>query len=178
MRRRRLEADRLVYLLAILAVVQVTILAFSADGPVAATAPVLGAGYQLGAVQSFSQDGDAKPLAEGGPKLVLVFHSECGHCRVVAPAWAEWLRESKGALSVVAVSREPVADAQAYADEHDWDVEVRSVREPDLGTAAFELIRRTPWVLALDGDGVVIASAHGSEVDSVAEALIQHLEAS
>jgi len=134
-------------------------------------------GTDLSAVATEGPTGEPRALgALDGPTLLLVFHSDCGYCRLVAPAWADWLTQTPREYDVVAASREPYFDAQAYADEHGWLVDVVSIPSESLGTLAHEVTRRTPWVFALDRDGRVLTSAHGGELASVAEALLAHTQ--
>ena len=160
---------RLVYGLAALALVQVLILVLGRGG-LAAGSPDFGPGYDFGDVE-VSDGASSSTLATGQPTLVLVFHSGCAHCMAVAPLWAEWLSDRPAGLETVAVSREPHSAAAAYARRHGWDVDVRSVRVPTVGSRARALVAMTPWVYALDGDGAVVAGFHGSEIGRAAAAL-------
>lgn len=170
-RRWRSSGGLLMYGLAAIAVAQITILAFVGNGS-AGGASTIGPGYDFGSVEVLDQDSVFSRLATGVPMLVLVFHSECRHCQALAPTWAEWLRDRPSTIKVLAVSREPPADALAYAMGHGWEVEVRSVVLRSIGGPARNLVRRTPWVFALDAQGTVVAAAHGSEVDRMAAALL------
>lgn len=135
-------------------------------------------GTDLSSVGIQSATGEEGTVASfGEATLLLVFHSDCSYCRVVAPEWAAWLKSSRPDVRIVAASREPYADAQAYADEHGWGVDVVSIPSENLGTLSHEVTRRTPWVFALSRDGQVVTSAHGGELATVAAALSEHMRA-
>lgn len=161
--------------LAVLAVLQVAVLtavqgepgAVPIDGTDLSSLAMDGPAGEAGAVGSLD-----------GPTLLLIFHSDCAYCRIVAPEWAEWLKGSPREYGVVAASREPYAEGKAYADEHGWLVDVVSMPSESLGTLAHEVTRRTPWVFALDGEGRVLTSAHGGELAAVASALQAHVQKS
>lgn len=164
------RTSRVLWGLVALATVQVAVLVFSRGGPLSAGI-VDRSGYDLGPVELVDGDGAVSTLATGAPLLVLVFHSECGHCRAVAPDWAEWLANRTGDLSVIAVSREALERAGAYADEQAWDVDVRAVRPGLLTPRANLLTGRTPWVFGLDEAGRVVSAAHGAQLERVAAEL-------
>lgn len=166
----RSSGNRVALGLGVLAVAQIGFL-LTARGGAASGPPSPAAGFDFGSVEVLADDGIPQPLAAGEPVLVLVFHSSCGHCEVLAPDWAEWMRARSPELEVVAVSQEPLESAREYAARHGWSVPVRSVLVPAVGSRARSLVGLTPWVFALDGQGRVIAGGHGSEVASVAAAL-------
>jgi thiol-disulfide isomerase/thioredoxin len=122
------------------------------------------AGDDVGGVSGLDSLGIDRPLAPGQPTLLLVFHSECGHCRRVAPAWTEWLRTHTESTRVVAVSREATAPAMEFVRTHSWGVDIRTVDASELGGAAHALTARTPWVFVIDADGRVIAEGHGDRL--------------
>lgn len=153
--------------LAVLAILQIMMLTLARAGP-ATGGPVVESGYDFGAVEVVGADSIVGTLATGQPTLVLVFHSACAYCAVVAPEWAEWLRKRTPVIGVLAVSREPHAAALGYARSHGWNVDVRSVLIPPIGGSARALIRLTPWIYALDAEGTVVAAGHGSELERVA----------
>lgn len=153
-----------------LAVAQIGFL-FMARGGAASAPPTAGPGFDFSGVEVMAEDPEPEPLVGAAPVLVLVFHSSCGHCEVLAPDWAEWMRSRPEGMEVVAVSQEPLGSALEYADRHGWTVPVRSVLVPNVGSRARMLVGLTPWVFALDEEGHVVASGHGSEVESVAAAI-------
>lgn len=156
--------------LTLAAIAQVLVLLFARGGAASADFAV-DPGYDFGQVELVDRDSLVTTLSRGGPTLVLVFHSSCAHCEEVAPEWRAWLRNAASELSILAVSREPYGSALDYANRHDWDVAVRTVRVPTIGSRARTLVRLTPWVYALDGDGRVILAGHGTELDRIGQAL-------
>ena len=65
----------------------------------------------------------------------------------------------------MAVSREPYVVARAYADEHDWNVEVRSLPMGGPASKTPQRASRTPWVFVLDEQGRVVANTSGYDLD-------------
>ena len=138
------------------------------------TAAELPEGYFLGDVRVVDAAGEVRSIAAAAePTLVLVFHSECVHCATIAPEWARRLAEAPPGLRIVAVSREPHAVASSYARTHGWQVEVLSLEdpEPDFGSPAFELTKRTPWIYGLDASGRIQATGKGAAFARVAAEL-------
>ncbi len=164
------NGNRVALGLGVLALAQIGFL-LTARGGAASGPPTTPPGFDFGSVEVIADDGARSPLATGEPVLVLVFHSSCGHCEVLAPDWAEWMRARPADLAVVAVSQEPLESAKQYAARHGWSVPVRSVVVPTLGSPARALVGLTPWVFALDENGHVLVGGHGSEVASVAAVL-------
>ena len=156
--------------LGLLAAAQIGFL-LMARGGAASAPPTAEPGFDFSGVQVMAEGPEPEPLVGADPVLVLVFHSSCGHCEVLAPDWAEWMRTRPEGMEVVAVSQEPVRSALEYAERHGWTVPVRSVVVPSVGSRARMLVGLTPWVFALDERGHVVASGHGSEVESVAAAI-------
>jgi len=128
-------------------------------------------GYDFSEVELLDEDSLVTTLNRGEPTLVLVFHSSCAHCEKVAPEWRAWLQDAPPDLAILAVSREPHGSALDYASRHDWDVAVRTVRVPSIGSQARTLVRLTPWVYALDGDGRVILAGHGTDLGRIGQAI-------
>lgn len=160
------DGKGLVKALVLLAALQLVVLATLTADPTAV--PL--AGTDLSSLTTEDRFGASIPLgALESPALVMVFHSDCAHCRVIAPEWAEWFDEHPDGIDVIAVSREPLDDARAYADEHGWDVDVRSVRAERLGSLAHEVTRRTPWIFALDENARILSSGHGGELADLAD---------
>lgn len=152
--------------LLVLAVAQVAAIGFTvADGP---SASAVGVGTDLSGVTVRTAAGVETPLATGEPLVLLVFHSECGHCRRVAPDWKAWMSSGGGAAQAVALSPEPPSVAGAYAEEHGWDVPVWTVDAARLGGRAHALTSRTPWVFVLDARGVVVSEGHGTQLTRLA----------
>lgn len=166
----RTSTDLAIPALTLIAVAQVMVLLY-ARGGAASTAFAVDPGYDFGQVELLDQDSLVTTLGRGEPTIVLVFHSGCAHCEAVAPAWRAWLQDAPPDLAVLALSRERYASALDYAKRHHWDVAVRTVRVPTIGSQARTLVRLTPWVYALDGDGRVILTGHGTELDRIGRAL-------
>lgn len=164
--------NRVMIGLVLLAVVQIAVLGAVRGNATVGAARWLAPGDQVSDIGVVDRTGTLRSLTTRQPTLVLVFHSECGHCRRVAPAWRAWLEEHEDDVAVVAVSQEPHASAQAYASEHAWDVSVRTVPEASLGSREHALTSRTPWLFALDGDGFVIADGHGSRIEEIGGLLL------
>lgn len=169
------RADRFILGLSLLALVQLAILLVARGGP-AGTGPTVEVGFDFSdveVVEVIAGDSVITTLVSGEPTLVLVFHSSCPHCGVVAPTWARWLSDGRSKPAMIAVSAEPYRDALAYAERHDWDVPVRSAVVPLIGGQARSLVRLTPWVYGLDAEGRVVTTGHGSEIDRVAMELMK-----
>ena len=161
-----MKKNRTIVLLVALVIAQFVVWAVidsrSPDRP-----PGLVVGDDVSSVVTLGADGTERPLTAEGPSLLLVFHSECGHCRRVAPDWRRWIEEHGTELRVIAISKEEREPAVAYAREHGWEVEVRTVEVGLLGGREHALTARTPWLFALDGAGIVIGEGHGSRIDEL-----------
>lgn len=167
---RKTSRDLAIPALTLAAIAQVLVLLFARGGAASGDVTVA-PGYDFGQVELLEEDSLVTTLSRGEPTLVLVFHSSCAHCEEVAPVWSAWLRNAPAELTILAVSREPYSSALDYANRHDWGVGVRTVRVPAIGSRARTLVRLTPWVYALDGDGRVILAGHGTELDRIGQAL-------
>lgn len=114
---------------------------------------------------------------EGDPGTVTVlyaFHSECGFCDDVAPAWASHFsraRQEAPAVQRLAITRDAPGAAAAYAEQFGWQIELLSVVE--LGETSREqiLVSRTPWVFIFDADGVLRYTEHGGELERIEQAV-------
>ena len=151
--------------LVLLAVVQLALLGATAGS--SNESRWLGPGDNLGSIPVADANGVSRSLATGSPTLVLVFHSECGHCQRVAPAWREWLDEHRDETRILSISSEDASSAQAYVAGHAWRVDTWTVTSPKIGSPAHALTSRTPWLFLVDPDGVVIAEGHGDEIDEI-----------
>ncbi len=169
--RRFVKRDWVLLGLVLLAVIQAVVLSFKADFGLTADTPWFTVGDTLSHLQPLDSDGQTASLAGGTPMLVLVFHSECGHCQEVAPLWRAWTGTTWGDVRVVAVSSEEPATAQAYAAEQDWNTEVWTVEASRLGEASHTLTSRTPWVFVLDPSGVILAEGQGARIAELAAVL-------
>ena len=130
-------------------------------------------GDDLSEVSLRRTDGSFVGLGGGRTMLLLVYDPECPHSDRVAAEWREWLdRGDHGANRVLAVHAGSRPVAEAYAIGQRWPVEVVSVGSGVDRSRVHTLTRRTPWVFALDEDGLVVASGHGSELPQVARAVV------
>ena len=158
--------------LAILAVTQMAVLGFRQGSGGVPSGSWLRLGDNVAAVRASDSLGRESPLVTGEPTLLLVFHSECGHCRNVAPIWRDWIEASGPAFRTVAVSSEPLEPAQAFVTEHKWDAEIRTVAAGRLGGWEHALTSRTPWVFVIDEAGVILAEGHGSRIAELGAVLV------
>lgn len=101
---------------------------------------------------------------EPQPLLLLIFDPECPHSRHVAPLWSEWLTsDDSRQLAVLGIAPQPITAATAFAREQQWSVRVASIF-----AANDPIMRRTPWVVAVDSAGQVLREEHGRKVAEVA----------
>jgi hypothetical protein len=131
-------------------------------------------GDTLGGVGVIDSSGVSHPLVDpDGPPLatlVMAFHSECVHCETVAADWAAWLATPRAGVRAVAVTREDVAVGHAYALAHGWSVEVVKV-DAEPGDEGQALVARTPWLVLLDGEGLVSFHAQGEGLAALDQAI-------
>ena len=164
--RRFISKNRVVLALGLLAVAQLVVLGFRLESRDAS-----GSWFQVGdtlsGIRAFDSSGQEASLVGGDPTVVLVFHSECGHCEDVAPLWRDWrdwTTASGSDFRTVAISSEPLKSAKAYAAQHEWDAEVWTVEAGGLGGLGHGLTGRTPWIFVLDEMGVILAEGHGRRI--------------
>lgn len=119
-------------------------------------------------------DGSPAGLGGGRTTVLLVYDPDCAHSDRVAGGWRKWLERGDhgGANRVFALHAGSRSRAEAYAVAQGWPIEVVSVGSGVDRSEVHALARRTPWVFALDEDGVVVASGHGRELPQVAQAVI------
>ena len=130
-------------------------------------------GDDLSEVSLRRADGSLVGLGGGRTTLLLVYDPDCAHSDRVAARWREWLeRGGYGAIQVFALHVGSRSLAEAYSVRQRWPIEVVSVGSGIDGSGARALTRRTPWVFAIDEDGLVVASGHGRKLTQVARALI------
>ena len=129
------------------------------------------AGQDLASVVVRQTDGPPEELGMIGPALLLVFDPECAHSRQIASVWSDWLKAAATDHRVVAVSRGTVSEAVTYARASDWPVQVVAVDLANGLEQSRALVRRTPWVFAIDHEGRVLYEDHGSRLEEVAEVL-------
>ncbi len=163
MKKARLK-DGAVLGLSLLAVAQLAALGFRQAQGRQPVGGGLGVGDDVSEVLSRDESDRPVPLATGRPTLLLVFHSECGHCARVAPVWQDWLEDHRRDVRALAVSSESLESARAYVAEHHWGTEIRTVSAAQLGGAGHALTSRTPWLFVIDTAGVILAEGHGSRI--------------
>lgn len=132
-------------------------------------------GADVSGIRVRGTGGEPVPLSMGGPRVVLVFHPECGHCAAVAPEWKSWLEEEGKGWDVLAVTSEPVETGRALAARNGWAVDVATVEADSRSDVGRSLTRRTPWVFVVDPGGVLVAEGHGSRLREVVAAAVQGL---
>lgn len=146
----------------LLALAGVQVFAMGKERPSTNSGPI-GVGADLSSVRFTGPDGTGRRLASGTPLLAFVFDPECPHSDRVAADWVQWLRESdERPFAVIALSPSP-----AYAGAKAWGVAV--------GTVDGAIVRRTPWVFALDRGGQVVAEGHGTKLREIAASLTKHI---
>lgn len=160
----------LVMTLVAVAVAQAVVLAMRGDS-LRRNLAVPTTGSDLSAALAMDADSEERSLIADGPVLILVFDPGCIHTHGVATLWRDWLRNAVVNYRVVALSAAPRSAATAYASNEGWPVSVLTVRADDPGNPSRALVSRTPWVVALDVHGRVVAEGHGSRVSEVARAL-------
>ncbi len=169
----KLFKDRVVLGLIALAMIQVGVVGYRmADGG-ELEGSWISTGQSLAEVRTTDADGRVTSLASGAPTLLLAFHSECEHCLRLAPIWREWLESHGDEVRTLAVSREDLSTATAYALEHGWPTKVARVDVPERGTTEHALTARTPWVFVVDAGGVVIAEGQGALIDELGSLLLE-----
>ena len=157
--------------LALLAVVQTV--GIVAGGGSAAPPRMIGVGDDLSLLALRHGDGTVAALDPERPMLLLIFDPACVHTARVAPLWSSWLAsdEARG-LAVLAIAPGPLPAAETYARAQQWRTVVSSTGGPEEQAGGHPATRRTPWVVAVDSSGRVMAEGHGSEVAEVARSLL------
>ena len=146
--------------LAGLAALQGLVLFGSRSGP-EGDLPWIQAGDALGQIGAAAASGTKASLATGDTLLLLVFHSDCGHCQRVIPVWRDWIDDRPPDFDVVAVTSESREAAAAFLASFGWYPEIWTVGENDGPAGRRSLVTRTPWAFFLDGEGIVLGEAHG-----------------
>ena len=162
--KRFISKNRVVLALGLLAVAQLVVLGFRLESRDAPSGSWFQVGDTLSGIRAFDSSGQEASLVGGDPTVVLVFHSECGHCEDVAPLWRAWKTASGPDFRTVAISSEPLKSAKAYAAQHEWDAGVWTVEAGRLGGLEHGLTSRTPWIFVLDETGVILAEGHGRRI--------------
>lgn len=125
-------------------------------------------------VSSSSRTDCSLPLArsDGSYTAIFGFHSECAWCNAVAAEWRALFADPYPGVVYLAVSREPIEPATAYALAHEWSVPVASVQRAVSGFGVeTNFVARTPWIFLFDGDGVLVTAVNGAEYPVVREIL-------
>lgn len=162
--------------LGILAAGQLANLAYGRVNP-GSDDPLMSATYDLSSVSVRLEDGTVSQLSGVAPILLLVFDPECSHSDRIAPSWARWLSDHRSnGIRVLGVSAGPSETAARYARAKGWALELGTLNSRVDGSAGDLVTRRTPWVLAVDQDGRVIAEGHGRSLVEVAQLLDIHIE--
>lgn len=156
--------------LSVIALCQSVLLAWAFGGIGGETREWLQTGADLSGIRVEGMDGHPMPLPGEGLRIVLVFHSECGHCAAVAPAWKSWLQEDGKAWDVLSVTAEPVETGRDFASRNGWAVEVATVETDFRANTGRSLTGRTPWVFMVDQDGILVAEGHGRRLREIAAA--------
>lgn len=135
--------------------------------------PWVTADHDLSNLRVTLEDGTVTRLGGEGPTLLLVFDPECPHSERIAASWARWLASGQAKrMRVLIVSEGPLLAAVRYARAKEWSDgqlgTLDSSGERSLGEA---VVKRTPWVFAVDHEGRVIAEGHGSTLEEVARLL-------
>ena len=162
--RRLFGNQNLVFGLILLAFLQILVLGFRWRPGAGPSEPLPAVGDTL-PILPFRQLHNPRGVqSQSGATVLLVFNSRCGHCAEVAPLWADWIRNAGSDWDVLAVSTEPVDSAEAYARQQGWPVEVAVVDASAARGPAHALTARTPWVIVVDRDGVILSEGHGRRI--------------
>lgn len=174
----RRYGNRVLLGLSLLLVVQAVILAVRwSERPLPAPPRFLEEGDALGRVEVESS-GDAGTttlvdIARGQPTVLMVFHSECAQCELVAEPWKHWLETPPPGVAVFLVSREERPAASEYLRGHDWNAPLLRVANPVPGSPELSLVMRTPWLVVTDATGIVRFQDHGSRIAEMSAVLAE-----
>ena len=158
-------------LLTVLAIGQFVALSSRAPRPPILT-PAVGVGDDLSSLVIKDSGGERIELAVGRKTLLLVFDPDCPHTTRVAEAWTSWLDEdAPEAHRTIAVSSGAPATAARYVQDKRWNVRAGTVEPADDGKGDHVLLKRTPWVFVVGGDGTVVAEGHGIRLAEVAQTI-------
>lgn len=156
-------------LFTVLAIGQLAALGYRDPRP-AILAPAVAVGDDLSPLVIRDSGGETIELGAGHRTLLLVFDPDCPHTDRVAEAWAAWLdeEESEAHRTIAVSSGAPAAVAQYVRDKR-WNVRVGTVEPAEDGKSDHVLMKRTPWVFVVGGDGEVVAEGHGIRLAEVAQ---------
>lgn len=161
--KRLLSKDTLLFGLALLALAQVLVFGYRWSSGGEPEEGWLQVGDDVSEIEFRAPSGQPASIAGGEPTVMLIFDSQCSHCRSVSPSWQAWLRKTPPGLRVVGVSTEPLETAEAFVEEQGWGVDVWRV-EGAAGSREHALMARTPWVFVLDGEGRILREGQGSRI--------------
>ena len=148
-------------LLTVLAIAQLVALGYRVP-PSEILAPAVAVGDDLSSLVIKDSGGERIELAAGHETLVLVFDPDCPHTTRIAEDWASWLaQEEASAHRTIAVSSGAAATVARYVRDKQWNVRAGTVEPADVGKGDHVLLKRTPWVFVVGGDGAVVAEGHG-----------------
>jgi len=161
-------------ILALLVMVQISVLyrkLGSAPPPAGPTAedltdPPLRIGEHLDSLVLSTLRG---PVVVRGPGMgrdtltVLAFNSRCQFCDSIGALWRDWMRE--GGHRVIALTREPLDSAVAYARAQEWDCLVGTLAHGSDSARLRWMTSRTPWFFSFSPDGRLVRACHGEGVD-------------
>lgn len=152
--------------LALLAAVQVAGLVRPELAPRVLHRSWLKLGDDLSPLAPVTPEGRPASLATGDTTVVLVFDPGCGHSLEVGPLWRDWIRAAGSRFSVIGVSSGELREAETFAREQGWEVEIWRVPAP-TGSLGHALTVRSPWVFVLDGGGRILAEGIGSRIEDL-----------
>ncbi len=168
---RFLRTDRVLFGLALLAAVQASVFTWAYGNGPTAEDEWFAVGDTLDFLHAPGLSAGETAPAGGIPTILLVFNSECGHCLDLAPLWKDWTQTSGTQARLVAVSSEAQEVADAFVSKHGWNAAVLTVDATVSGSPNHTLTSRTPWVFALDSEGVILAEGHGKNIAEIAAVL-------
>ena len=158
-------------LLTVLAIAQLVALGYRVPRP-EIPAPAVAVGDDLSSLVIKDSGGERIELAAGYETLLLVFDPDCPHTTRVAEDWASWLaQEEAAAHRTIAVSSGAPATVGRYVRDKRWNVRAGTVEPADDGKGDHVLLKRTPWVFVVGGDGAVVAEGHGIRLAEVAQTI-------
>ena len=153
--------------LALLAVLQLAVMATGGSLSPRLSSAWIQVGDTLSMVRATDAHGAPVSPTTGEPTVLLVFRSDCGHCQEVAPLWRDWIGSAGRSYRVFALTADPIETASAFVTQYGLDAQVVTVDGRFGRGEAHFLLARTPWVFLLDGEGVIQAQGHGSQIGKI-----------
>lgn len=99
-------------------------------------------------------------LISSGPALLAFFKTSCPVCALSFPVWGELARRHGDAVSMVAVSQDPLGKARPWLDDVGFDAPVLDDSDGYAVSAAYD-IDTVPTLVLVDRAGEVVASSEG-----------------